>query len=151
VPSLDEKKNEDGSPLSVRQQMEMHRSNPVCASCHRVMDPLGFALENFDATGRWRATDGGKPIDSSGITPDGFQLAGPADLRGYLTSHPEQFATTVTEKLLTYALGRGVEYYDQPAVRQILREAARENYRWSALFIAIARSTPFQMRRSRES
>jgi hypothetical protein len=151
VPSLDETTGANGEALTVRQQMELHRSNPVCASCHRVMDPLGFALENFDATGRWRTSDGGNPIDSSGVTPDGFKLAGPADLRAYLTSHPDQFATTVTEKLLTYALGRGVEYYDAPAVRQIMRQAAADNYRWSALLIAIAKSTPFQMRRSRES
>jgi hypothetical protein len=151
VPSLDERKADDGTPLTVRQQMELHRTNPVCASCHRVMDPLGFALENFDATGKWRSSDGGHPIDSSGVTPDGFELTGPKDLRAYLTAHPEQFATTVTEKLLTYALGRGVEYYDAPAVREILRQAAPADYRWSALIIAMVKSTPFQMRRSRDT
>jgi hypothetical protein len=150
VPSLDIKKGEDGKLLTMRQQMEAHRANPVCASCHRVMDPLGFALENFDATGRWRADDGGKPIDSSGVTPDGTPLQGPADLRKFLLAHPEQFVTTATTKLLTYALGRGVEYSDAPTVRQILREAAPGNYRWSSLIVGIAKSTPFQMRRSRE-
>jgi cytochrome c5 len=148
VPSLDEKKGTDGKLLTMRQQMEQHRANPVCASCHRVMDPLGFALENFDATGRWRASDGGKPIDSSGVTPDGTPLQGPADLRKFLLAHPEQFVTTATTKLLTYALGRGVEYYDAPAVRRILRDAAPGNYRWSSIILGIAQSTPFQMRRS---
>jgi hypothetical protein len=150
VPSLDEKKGSDGKPLTVRQQMEQHRADPVCSSCHKVMDPLGFALENFDATGRWRSTDGGNPIDSSGVTPDGFKLNGPADLRKYLLSHPDQFVTTVTGKLLTYATGRGVEYYDGPAIRKIMRDAAQDNYRWSSLVVGIAKSTPFQMRRARE-
>jgi len=148
VPSLDEKKGDDGKPLTVRQQLEIHRANPVCASCHKVMDPLGFALENFDGTGKWRATDGGKPIDSSGVTPDGFEMQGPADLRQFLVSHPEQFVQTATERLLTYALGRGVEYYDMPVVRKIMREAAPGGYRWSALLVGIVRSMPFQMRRS---
>ena len=135
----------------MRQQMEAHRANPACASCHKVMDPLGFALENFDATGKWRTSDGGAKIDSSGVAPDGFPLNGPADLSKYLMSHPDQFATTVTEKLLTYALGRGVEYYDAPAIRKIMRDAAPGKYRWSSLVLGIVKSTPFQMRRSRES
>ena len=151
VPSLDEKKGADGKPLTVRQQMELHRSNPVCASCHRIMDPLGFALENFDATGKWRTTDGGNPIDASGVTPDGFKLNGPADLQKYLLTHPESFVTTLTEKLLTYALGRGAEYYDGPAMRVIMKDAEKDKFRWSSLLIAITKSTPFQMRRSRES
>jgi mono/diheme cytochrome c family protein len=152
VPSLDLKKGDDGKVLTMRQQMELHRANPVCASCHRVMDPLGFALENFDATGAWRTTDdSGAPLDTSGVTPNGFQLKGPKDLRDYLTSNPEQFTNTVTEKLLTYALGRGVESYDAPAVRQIMRDAKPGNYRWSQLILGIVKSTPFQMRRSRES
>ncbi len=151
VPSLDIKKGDDGKPLTMRQQMEAHRANPACASCHKVMDPLGFALENFDATGKWRANDGGNPIDSSGVAPDGFPLNGPADLRKYLLSHPDQFANTVTTKLLTYALGRGVEYYDAPAIRKIMRDAGDNNYRWSSLIVGITKSTAFQMRRSRES
>jgi hypothetical protein len=149
VPSLDETTaGENGEALTVREQMEMHRASPACASCHRVMDPLGFALENFDATGKWRDEDGGNPIDSSGVTPDGFALNGPADLREYLMSHPEQFVATTTEKLLTYALGRGVEHYDAPAIRKIIREAEPSDYRWSSVVLGIVDSTPFRMRRS---
>jgi mono/diheme cytochrome c family protein len=149
VPSLDETTaDENGEALTVREQMEMHRASPACASCHRVMDPLGFALENFDATGKWRDEDGGNPIDSSGVTPDGFALNGPADLREYLMSHPEQFVATTTEKLLTYALGRGVEHYDAPAIRKIIREAEPSDYRWSSVVLGIVDSTPFRMRRS---
>ena len=114
------------------------------------MDPLGFALENFDATGKWRSMEGGSKINAAGVTPDGFPLNGPADLRNYLASRPDQFATTVTEKLLTYALGRGVEEYDYPIIRRIVRDTAPGNYKWSALVVAIAKSAPFQMRRSRE-
>jgi hypothetical protein len=150
VPSLALKTGNDGKLLTMRQQMEAHRANAACASCHKLMDPLGFALENFDATGKWRSMDGGSKIDASGVTPDGFPLHGPADLRAYLMSRPDQFASTVTEKLLTYALGRGVEEYDYPVIRKIVRDAEPGNYKWSALVIAIAESTPFQMRRSRE-
>jgi mono/diheme cytochrome c family protein len=151
VPSLDLKKGNDGKVLTMRQQMEAHRANPVCASCHRVMDPLGFALENFDATGRWRNDDGGAPIDASGVAPDGFPLNGPSDLRKYLSSHPDQFFNTVASKMMTYALGRGIEYYDAPALRRIMRDAEANDYRWSTLILGIVKSTPFQMRRSRES
>ena len=151
VPSLDLKKGENGKLLTMRQQMEEHRKNPACAACHKVMDPLGFALENFDATGKWRTNDGGNPIDASGVAPDGFPLNGPADLRKYLLSHPDQFVNTVASKLLTYALGRGVEYYDAPALRKIMRDSEGGNYRWSTLILGIVKSTPFQMRRSRES
>ncbi len=150
VPSLDLKTGQDGKLLTMRQQMEQHRANPVCASCHRVMDPLGFALENFDATGKWRTSDGDKPIDSSGVTPDGFQLQGPADLRKFLVSRPEQFVETATVRLLTYALGRGLEPYDMPAIREIIRDAKPGGYRWSALMVGIVNSMPFQMRRSQE-
>jgi hypothetical protein len=109
------------------------------------MDPLGFALENFDATGRWRSTDGGKPIDSSGVAPDGFKLNGPADLRKYLLSHPDQFVTTVTSKLLTYAMGRGVEYQDMPLVRSIVRDSGSSKYRFSSVVMGIVKSDTFQM------
>jgi hypothetical protein len=127
--------------------MEQHRANPVCASCHRMMDPLGLALENFDATGRWRSHMlGGAVIDSSGTTPDGTPFEGPAALRALLVRNPEQFATVVTEKMLTYALGRGVEYYDVPAVRQILRDVAPSNYSAAALVVGVVKSLPFQMR-----
>jgi mono/diheme cytochrome c family protein len=151
VPSLKDR-GEDGKILSMRQQMEQHRANPACAVCHTRMDPIGFALENFDAVGKWRTTSGAGnvPIDASGVLPDGTKFNGPNELRKILLSHPEQFVTTVTEKLLTYAMGRGVEYYDQPAVRKILRQAAPQNYRWSSLITAVAESAPFQMRRSRE-
>ena len=150
VPSL--KDNKETKALSMRQRMEQHRANPVCASCHARMDPLGFALENFDAIGKWQTTSGdaNTPIDASGVLPDGTRFQGPAELRKALLSKPEQFVTTVTEKLLTYAIGRGVEYYDAPAVRKITRETAASDYRWSSLIAEIVKSDPFQMRRSRE-
>jgi hypothetical protein len=152
VPSLMDR-NETGRILSMREQMEKHRANAACAVCHRNMDPLGFALENFDAIGKWRTTSGATntPVDASGELPDGAKFNGPAELRDVLLSKPTQFASTVTEKLLTYALGRGVEYYDAPAVRKILRQAEPTEYRWSALIMGIVKSDPFQMRRSRSS
>jgi hypothetical protein len=150
IPDLVES-GEDGKALSMREAMERHRANPVCASCHKVMDPLGFALENFDGIGSWRTTDAGAPIDSSGVLPDGTPFEGPAELqRVLLSSKREEFVTTVTEKLLIYALGRGVEHYDAPAIRGIIREAAANDYRWSSLISGVVKSTPFQMRRSRE-
>jgi hypothetical protein len=149
VPSLVDR-GSDGKILSVRQLMEQHRANAVCASCHSRMDPLGFALDNYDALGQWRDTEAGKPIDSSGVLPDGTKFQGVGELRTLLLNHPEQFATTVTEKLLTYALGRGVEYYDYPAIRKIVREASAGDYRWSSIIAGIVKSTPFQMRRSQE-
>ncbi len=145
VPSLKDQ-GEDGRVLTIRQRMEQHRANPVCASCHKLMDPLGFALENFDGIGRWRTSDSDSPIDSSGILPDGTKFDGPAELRALLLRKPEQFVNTVTGKLLTYALGRGLEYYDAPVVRTIIRGSAASNYRWSSLVMGIAKSTPFQMR-----
>jgi hypothetical protein len=151
VPDLVLKTGTSGKELSMRQQMEAHRASPACASCHKVMDPLGFALENYDATGKWRDMDGGIKIDASGVTPDGFPLNGPADLREYLMSRPDQFVSTVAEKLLTYALGRGVEEYDRPVIRKMVRELEPGNYKWSALVVAIAKSTPFQMRKSKGS
>jgi hypothetical protein len=149
VPSLKDR-GEDGKILSVRQQMEQHRASPVCSSCHSRMDPLGFALDNYDGIGRWRTASGATntPIDSSGVLPDGTKFQGPAELKKILLSRREQFVTTFTERLLTYALGRGVEYYDQPAVRKIVRGAAPGDYRWSSLISGIVQSTPFQMRRS---
>jgi len=139
---------QNGKVLTMRERMEQHRANPVCASCHSRMDPLGFALENFDAIGKWRSTsEANTPLDTSGAFPDGTKFRGPAELRKVLLANPEQFVTTVTEKLLTYAMGRGVEYYDQPAIRKILREAAPGGYRWSSIVLGIVRSTPFQMRR----
>ena len=148
VPFLKEQ-SKDGKILSLRERMEQHRTNPSCASCHVVMDPLGFALENFDGIGHWRTDDGDSPVDSSGMLPDGSRFEGPKGLRKVLLDKEEQFVHTVTEKLLTYALGRGLEYYDAPAIRKIMREAAPNDYRWSALVRGIVRSTAFQMRRSR--
>ena len=147
VPALEEN-GETGKTLTVRERLEEHRKNPVCASCHARMDPLGFALENFDATGKWRTTADGQPIDASATLPDGQALNGVSGLRTYLLAHREQVAGALTEKLLTYALGRGVEYYDQPSIRKILRDAAPTNYRWSSLILGIVNSTPFQMRKS---
>ncbi|MDE0829238.1 MAG: DUF1592 domain-containing protein [Vicinamibacterales bacterium] len=152
VPALAENDDNGAAPHSVRERMEAHRAKPVCASCHRVMDPLGFALENFDAIGRWRTTsEAGTPVDAAGELADGTLVNGPGSLTSALLKRPESFVTTVTEKLLTYGLGRGVEYFDAPAVRTIVREAADDDYRWSALIAGIARSVPFQMRRGPES
>ena len=148
VPDLPED-GEGGMPASVRARMEKHRSNPVCASCHAQMDPLGFALENFDAVGRWRVTDEGDTrINASGMLPDGTKFEGPAGLRQVLAGRRDEFARTVIEKMLVYALGRGLEYYDMPTVRRIQRDAAAADYRWSSLIQSIVQSTPFQMRRS---
>jgi len=135
--------------LSVRERMEQHRKNPVCASCHARMDPLGFALENFDAIGKWRDNeDNGSAIDPSGTMPDGSTFRGPLELRRALLEKREQFATTIVEKLLTYSLGRGIEFSDQPTIRSIMRAAREQDYRWSAIVLAIVNSAPFQMRRS---
>ncbi|HEX3701878.1 MAG TPA: DUF1592 domain-containing protein [Vicinamibacterales bacterium] len=137
-----------GRVLSMREQMEQHRANPACAGCHTLMDPLGFALENFDAVGKFRTVDSEfAPIDGSGVFPDGTKITGPAGLRNALLNRSGRFVTTVTDKLLTYALGRGVEWYDAPAVRAIVRDAAPDGYRFSSLVIGIVKSAPFQMRR----
>ena len=133
--------------MTMRQAMEMHRANPVCASCHSKMDPIGFALENFDGIGQWRDKDNGSPIDASGKLPDGSAFNGAAGLRqALLSAHQEEFISTLTEKLMTYALGRGVEPYDHPAMRSVMREAAKENTTIPALINAIVRSPQFQMR-----
>jgi hypothetical protein len=144
------KENKDGEKAkTVREIMEKHRANPSCNACHGVMDPLGFSLENFDAIGAWRSKDvnAGTGIDASGQLVDGTTVNGPNDLRQALLKHPEQFAETVTEKLMTYALGRTLEYYDMPAIRKIVRDAAKDNYRFSSIVLGIAKSAPFQMRR----
>ena len=150
VPALKEN-SDDGKPLSMRQLMEQHRANPACASCHRVMDPLGFSLENFDAVGAWRSKEAAGPIDASGQLADGSKVSSPAELRKALLRRPEQFVGTMTEKMLTYALGRGLEYYDMPAVRGIVRDAGKNNYRFSALVMAIVKSTPFQMKQAQSA
>jgi hypothetical protein len=139
--------NEEGAaPKTVRERLEKHRENPSCKGCHGVMDPLGFALENFDAIGAWRTKDRETTtaIDSSGQLADGTVVNGPVDLRKALLADPDQFVQTLTEKLMTFGLGRGVEYYDMPAVRKVVHEAARENYKFSAILTAIARSEPFR-------
>ena len=133
---------------SLRQRMEQHRKNPVCAACHSQMDPLGFAFENFDGIGKWRETEAKSPIDASGALVDGTTFDGPAMFRQALLSHRGAIMGTLTEKLLTYALGRGIEYYDMPAVRSIMRETAAGDDRWSALILGTAKSMPFQMRRT---
>jgi mono/diheme cytochrome c family protein len=143
--------NKDGEKArSVREIMELHRAKPSCASCHGIMDPLGFALENFDAIGEWRSADrwAATPIDAAGKLVDGTVVGGPVDLRQALLRRPDQFVQTVTVKLMTYGLGRSVEHYDMPAVRQIVRDAARDNYRFSSIVMGIVKSAPFQMRKS---
>ena len=147
VPAL----KDDGSTktLTMRQRMEEHRASPQCSVCHRLMDPLGFALENFDGIGRWRSAgeDGTGSIDSSGILPDGTQFDGPKGLREILVNKRDMFVETFTERLLTYALGRGVEQYDAPIIRRIVREASADDQRWSSIVLGIVNSNPFQMRR----
>jgi hypothetical protein len=148
VPALKDKA-EDGRLVSVRERLQEHRKNAVCASCHAQMDPIGFALEPFDATGRWRTTDiGGSALDASGSLPDGSKFQGPSGLRALIVSRRQEFVQTVTEKLLTYALGRRLEYYDLPVVRKIVRDAAATDYRWSSIVIGIVNSPPFRMRRA---
>jgi hypothetical protein len=144
VPELTE--NPQGRVLTMRERMEAHRKNTVCASCHVRMDPIGLALENFDAVGRWRVAEDGHPLDVSGTLPDGTPFTGPVGLRKALMSRPESFVEAVTEKLLTYALGRNLEYYDAPAVRKILRDARASNYSFSSILTGVINSTPFQMR-----
>lgn len=151
VPALDEKDSEAGKVLTMRERMARHRANPVCASCHAKMDPIGFGMETFDATGAWRATEGGGvPIDTSGVLPNGTGFHGPAELRQSLMQHPEAFVGTLTAKLLTYALGRGIEYFDAPAVRKIVRSAERSRYSFSSIVLGIVNSVPFQMRQAGE-
>ena len=153
-PDIPELEDEGGAaaPATMRERMAQHRASPACATCHAKIDPLGFALENFDAVGRWRAREDGAetPIDASGALPDGAPFDGPAAFRDALLREPwaTEFAATVTEKLLTYALGRGLEHYDAPAVRRILRDAEPGGYRWSSLILGIVESVPFQMRRA---
>ena len=147
VPGLPDR-GAGGRPASVRERLERHRENPACATCHAPMDPLGFALENFDAVGGWRDAESGMPVDSSAVLPDGTRFRGPAGLRAFLVSQHRQFVGAMTEKLLAYALGRRLEYYDRPTVRGIVREAAARDYRLSDIVLGIVRSPAFQMRRA---
>ena len=137
-----------GKTLSMRERVAEHRANPACAGCHNLMDPVGFAFENYDAVGRWRSTDGGVPVDASGMMPDGSKFVNADELRQAMLRRPELFVSTLTEKLLIYALGRGVEPFDAPAVRQIVRDAGRKDFQFSSLILGIVNSTPFAMRNS---
>ncbi len=148
IPPLEET-SADGKVLSLRERMERHRANPVCAGCHKVMDPIGFALESFDGIGRWRKTEDGAPIDTSGTLFNGANVDGVVGLRQNLVAQPEIFVGVMTEKMLTYALGRGLEYYDMPAVRKIVRDAKNRDFRFSSIVLGIARSTPFQMKEAK--
>ena len=145
VPALKEH-SDAGMPTSLRERMEAHRANPTCAGCHKIMDPIGFSLENFDAVGQWRTSDEGARIEPAGTLYNGAKVDGPSSLRKMLTSHPEVFTGVLTEKMLTYALGRGVQYYDMPAIREVLRNAASTNYRFSSIVLGIVKSVPFQMK-----
>jgi hypothetical protein len=138
----------NGQLLSVRERMEAHRANPACASCHRLIDPIGLALENFDVTGVWRIKDNGVPVDPSTVLFDGTPLNGPTSLRHAIVKYSDAFLGNFTENLLTYALGRRVEYYDMPAVRAITRDAARDGHRFSSFILGIVKSVPFQMSRA---
>jgi hypothetical protein len=144
VPSLKDP-GQDGQPHSLRDRMEQHRNNAACAGCHRRMDPLGFSLENFDALGKWRTVADGEKVDVSASLPDGTTFEGIAGLRNLLVKHKDDYVRTVTEKLLAYSIGRGVEYYDLPAIRKIARESAARDYRWSSLVLGVVRSAPFSM------
>jgi hypothetical protein len=148
VPPLEEAKA--GSSASLRQVMEAHRANAVCASCHSKMDPLGFGLENFNAIGEWRDQDGKFPIDSSGVLPDGRTFKGPDELKTILRANKDAFAECVTEKMLTYALGRGLERFDRPAIKEVTAKLANNDYRFSTLVMGIVESMPFQMKRGRD-
>jgi hypothetical protein len=146
IPAL--KDNTISSTLSVRERLAEHRANIACAGCHKLMDPAGFSLENFDAVGRWRTVEEGRPVDVTGGLPDGSKFEGVNGLEQALQKRPEMFVGTLTEKLLTFALGRGLEHYDAPAVRKIVHDARAQDYRFSSLIVGIATSTPFQMRKS---
>ena len=152
VPPLNEDANRGGRILTMRERMEEHRKNPGCAACHKIMDPIGLSLENFDAVGAWRTRDGdsvtsqGTPIDAQGQLLDGTKVDGIVTLRQALLRQPELFVGTVTEKLMIYALGRGLQPYDMPSVRAIVRDTAQSNYRFSSIVMGIVNSTPFQKR-----
>jgi hypothetical protein len=136
------------NPVSMRERMAQHRANPACAGCHKLMDPPGFSMENYDAIGRWRTREAGRLIDASGGLPDGSTFTGVEGLQKALMSRPEAFVNTMTEKLMTYSLGRGVTYADAPAVRKIVRDSREGGYHFSSLVLGIVDSTPFQMRRT---
>jgi hypothetical protein len=148
VPTLEESnKGNESAPKSVRDQLELHRQNPACSGCHRVIDPPGFALENFDSIGEWRTVmPNGAKIDANGVLADGTKINGPAELRQAILKRPEAFVTIITERLMIYALGRGLEPADMPVVRRIVRKAGENGYRLSTIVNEIIESAPFQMR-----
>ena len=146
VPALKLDGGTPGKILTMRDAMIQHRASPACASCHSRMDPIGFAMENFDAVGRWRDMDSGNAIDASGAFPDGTKFEGMAGLKAALLSHPEEFVLTIAERLLMYATGRNVQYFDQPAIRLIENESAHSNYTFESLILGVVKSAPFQMR-----
>jgi hypothetical protein len=146
VPALKTEGNDTGKTLTMRDAMIQHRANPACAGCHSRMDPIGFAMENFDGIGRWRDRDAGNPIDTSGVFPGGEKFDGMAGLKAALLSHPEEFVSTITEKLMMYGVGRNVQFYDRPAIRAIIRQAAPDNYTFGSLVLGVVESAPFQMR-----
>jgi hypothetical protein len=148
IPPLEATRGAPGQTLTLRERMEIHPANPVCAVCHNQMDPIGFGLENYDAIGQWRTEDEGKPINASGTLPGGIKFEGPGELQAALLSDPKVFVNAFTQKLLTYALGRPVAYYDMPAVRDIVDKASAEDYRFSSIVLGIINSIPFQMRRA---
>jgi hypothetical protein len=144
--NLDQNVEDTGKAMTLRQRMDLHRRQPTCASCHSIMDPIGFSLENFDLVGKWREQDGGSPIDATGVMVDGTRLDGPASLRRALLDRSNAFVSVASEKLLTYAVGRVMTASDMPAVRAIVRNAARNEYRFSSLVVGVVHSQPFQMR-----
>jgi len=150
VPSLDETKaaTDTGKNLSVRERMEEHRKNPACASCHKVIDPLGLSLDNFDVVGAWRIKDNGVPVDTTGKLYDGTELSGPTSLRKALLDHSDALIRAFTDNLMAYALGRRVEYYDQPTVRAIVKRAGQTGNKFSSFVLGIATSPAFQMSRT---
>ncbi|NIN35809.1 MAG: DUF1585 domain-containing protein, partial [Gammaproteobacteria bacterium] len=152
VPAL-ETDDDGGKALTLKQAMERHRANPVCAACHKLMDPIGFALEHFNAIGSYRARyiEADADVDASGVLFDGGEFADTSEFQSVFLRHSDRVVNTVAGKLMTYALGRGLDYYDQPAVREIVFKTAPEDHSWSSLILAVVESTPFQYRRARES
>jgi hypothetical protein len=136
---------EGAPPRTVRARLEQHRASPTCGQCHGVIDPIGLALENFDGIGRWRTADAETPIDASTVLPSGAAIDGPVELRRQLVARPDMFAQVVTEKLMMYALGRELEYFDMPQVRAVVREAANEDYKWSSVVRGVVRTDAFRM------
>jgi hypothetical protein len=148
TPALKIEANDKGDNLSMRDAMVRHRADPVCAGCHSRMDPIGFAMENFDPIGRWRDNDGGHRIDASGVFPDGSKFDGMAGMKAALLSHPEEFVATIARRLMMYAIGRNLQYYDEPAVRAIVRESAKSNYTFASVVEGVFHSAAFQMRQT---